>query len=260
MPSDIFLEKPQIELLGRMVEATRNVHLTGRVSFQFAELFDSRAVLDHPGFTQEIVAFGDIVALEREGLLALRYERNQVGKVDVTPKGIQLYERWRMESGASASQLEKQVISYLDTDSFRGKYGSANEKWQAAADLLWKADSNIQLSVVGHLCREAIQEFAYALPSISDAVQGSPKSQTVMRIRTSLNAIGSATERAMLDALLTYWGTVSDLVQRQEHAGERESEELTWEDARRAVFHSALVMFEISVALDRSVRRRQEST
>jgi hypothetical protein len=60
------------------------------------------------------------------------------------------------------------------------------------------------------------------------------------------------THQAFLDALLAYWGTVSDLVQRQEHGGLREREPLTWEDTRRVVFQTAIVMFEIAQAADRS--------
>src|SRR5439155_2241153 len=57
---------------------------------------------------------------------------------------------------------------------------------------------------------------------------------------------------AFLDALIGYWGAVSDLVQRQEHGGQREGAELTWHDARRVVFQVAMVMFEVDSALGRS--------
>jgi hypothetical protein len=50
----------------------------------------------------------------------------------------------------------------------------------------------------------------------------------------------------MLKALLAYWGTVNDLVQRQEHGGQKEREPLKWEDGRRVVFQTAVVMFEIA--------------
>jgi hypothetical protein len=46
-----------------------------------------------------------------------------------------------------------------------------------------------------------------------------------------------------------YWGTVSDLVQRQEHGAQKQGAELTWEDARRVVFQTAIVMYEVSRAL-----------
>jgi hypothetical protein len=61
---------------------------------------------------------------------------------------------------------------------------------------------------------------------------------------------GKAT-KAFLQSLLEYWGTVNDLVQRQEHGGQREGDPLTWEDGRRVVFHTLLVMYEIDRAVSR---------
>jgi hypothetical protein len=65
---------------------------------------------------------------------------------------------------------------------------------------------------------------------------------TVARIRSVLEHLAGllgATEKPLLDALLTYWGTVSDLVQRQEHGAQREGESLSWADSRRVVFQTA---------------------
>jgi hypothetical protein len=59
------------------------------------------------------------------------------------------------------------------------------------------------------------------------------------------------TEKPFLDALLGYWGTVSDLIQRQEHGGQKEGQSLVWEDGRRVVFQTAVVMFEIDRSLSR---------
>jgi hypothetical protein len=52
-----------------------------------------------------------------------------------------------------------------------------------------------------------------------------------------------------IDALVVYWGTMNDLVQRQEHGATREGEPLTWEDAQRVIFHTAVVMWEIDRSL-----------
>jgi hypothetical protein len=252
MANEIFLERPQIELLGRMVEATRRLPETARRSFQFAELGDSRAVLDHPGFQQEIVAFGDILALQHEDLLLQRYKRPGIGTLDVSPNGIRLYEQWRRDIGKPIAQLEQQVLSYVSDDAFRTKYPKAHEKWSVAAELLWKSDTTAQLSVIGHLVREAMQEFAAELSVHDHGNSTTDKTQTVARVRSALRSINSTSERAMLEALLAYWGTVSDLVQRQEHAGQREGAPLTWEDARRVVFHTAVVMFEVGFSVQRA--------
>jgi hypothetical protein len=55
----------------------------------------------------------------------------------------------------------------------------------------------------------------------------------------------SKTDREFAAALLAYFGTTSDLIVRQEHAARKEGERLVWEDARRVVFQTASVMFEL---------------
>lgn len=55
----------------------------------------------------------------------------------------------------------------------------------------------------------------------------------------------------MLDALVVYWGTVHDLAARQEH-GAAKAVPLVAEDARRVVFQTAIVMFELDRAFVRA--------
>ena len=66
---------------------------------------------------------------------------------------------------------------------------------------------------------------------------------------TGLVRHGVCGVRPALDALLAFWGTVSDLVQRQEHGALREGEQLVWHDGRRVVFLTMTVMHEIDSAL-----------
>jgi hypothetical protein len=61
--------------------------------------------------------------------------------------------------------------------------------------------------------------------------------------------VPSATDRAVLAALLEYWSSINDLTQRQEHGAQREGRQLTAEDARRTIFHTLIVMYEIHRAL-----------
>jgi hypothetical protein len=113
------------------------------------------------------------------------------------------------------------------------------------------------MTTIGHLCREAIQEFATTLinqyqPPDVDI----DKAHTVARIKAVLNSCANklgSSEKPFLDALIVYWGTVSDLIQRQEHGGQKEGNPLAWDDARRIVFQTYVVMFEI----DRSLARLQ---
>jgi hypothetical protein len=119
--------------------------------------------------------------------------------------------------------------------------------------MLWGSDASQSFTTIGHLCREAVREFA----SVAERTYAKPNPDlkpdaTVAKIRALLESRKAGQSKAVaafLDALLSYWGTVSDLVQRQEHGAEKEGEDLTWEDARRVVVHSLLVMYEVDRAL-----------
>jgi hypothetical protein len=124
-----------------------------------------------------------------------------------------------------------------------------------AESLLWECDSREQLTAIGHFCREALQEFATALADEHQPADVDKDIQhTVARIKAVLGLrrgdLGK-TEKQFLDALITYWGTVSDLSQRQEHGAQKEGELLIWEDSRRVVFQTAIVMFEVDRSLSR---------
>jgi len=81
------------------------------------------------------------------------------------------------------------------------------------------------------------------------------KARTVSRLKAVLNhctqKLGK-TEQSFLDALTAYWGEVNDLIQRQEHGAQKEGQQLIWEDGRRVVFQTAVVMFEVDRALSRT--------
>jgi hypothetical protein len=101
-----------------------------------------------------------------------------------------------------------------------------------------------------------MQEFASELVELYAARNADDdRADDVARVRAVLKAAGdriSGTVAAFIDTLVAYWGTVSDLAQRQEHDAQREGETLTWEDARRLVFQSAIVMYEVDRVLSRT--------
>ena len=98
-----------------------------------------------------------------------------------------------------------------------------------------------------------MQEFASGLITKYNPPNDTDPAKTKTRIKAVLghraSTLGS-TEKDFLAALLKYWGTVVDLVQRQVHQGQKEGEPLVWEDGRRA-FQTSIVMFEIAKALAR---------
>jgi hypothetical protein len=251
----ILLEKIQEDLFITIVEAARNTPLDKRQKFLVAQSFGGDSLI-HPSIPNEKneIYFGDIEILAGEGLLALGYGSEGTPDFDVTPLGFKYYEYLKSKLGESVERVEKTIRNYIESDNFRGNFSKVYEKWSSAEELLWEtADSQQKLTTIGHLCREAVQEFAdylvdlYKPPNISKH-----KSKTVARLKEIVNfrsqELGE-TKKDFLEALIAYWGTVNDLIQRLEHGGQKEGQPLTWEDARLVVFQTLIVIVEIYRAL-----------
>ncbi|MFZ5452177.1 MAG: hypothetical protein ACOZF2_09955 [Thermodesulfobacteriota bacterium] len=262
MFGNVLLEPEQKELLIAMVEAHRNVPKAERQGFYF--LNTRNGFIIHPGFPNHKIPafFGDLEALANVGLLQRRYDSRGTPIFDVTPLGFKYYEHLSLSAGQPIMQVEEKIRSYLESDHFKKKYANAFQKWTSANDKLWSTDSEKQLTEIGHLCREAMQEFVTVLVDEFKPPQvDTNKAHTVARLKAltklKTSQLGETIRpfldalTAYLDALIVYWGTVSDLVQRQEHANLKEGKPLVWEDGRRVVFQTAIVMFEIGEAMSR---------
>jgi hypothetical protein len=253
------LEQEQIELLSTLVEAFRNTPKPDREPFLMLFLDNDRnATIQHKSFGKSsIKAYpNDVWELQRQGLIAVEtISRGAVYEFDITTPGFSTYREAKQKQAEPLKRVEDGANEYLKSERFQNRYLGAFKKWLAAEELLWVSESDEQLTTVGHLCREAMQEFAtllverYRPPDVNQN-----KSNDVSRIRAVLQHksvhLGD-TEKSFLDALIPYWGTVSDLVQRQEHGGQKEGRPLVWDDARRVLFQTANVMFEVDKALSR---------
>lgn len=251
----MLIEPEQKKLLIGFVEAERKISREERQKFFVSNpIGPPGVVLIHPGLPKDFprVFEGDIETLESVELISISYERG-VKCFFVTPKGFQFYEQLVQESGSAVERIQSSIKGYLEAKSFKERYPLAYEKWCKAEEMLWRSDTEASFTTIGHLTREAMQEFADALVRLCKTEDiPMDKAKTVARIRAVLSTkyeqIGD-TEKSFLDALLAYWGTVSDLVQRQEHGSTKEGKKLLWEDARRVVFQSCIVMYEIDRTL-----------
>ena len=255
MFGSILLENEQRDLLCVLVEAARNVPREERQMFFVIQApIDKVAEIKHQGLANSTLNayMGDIEVLAREGLIYLSHDQF-ISSFDVLPLGFKYYEYMKQQGGQPLQNVTTQVQSYLAAEPFRTKYHSAYQKWAQADALLWASETQTQLTTIGHICREALQEFTTVLviefqPSNVDQ----DPAHTISRIRAVLdlqiNNLGS-TEKPLLEALLEYWGTVNDIVQRQEHGAQKDGKPLAWEDGRRVVFQTAIVMLEISTSL-----------
>jgi len=247
------LEPEQAELLSSLCEAARSQNRHERQSFHAIE-FGEGSTLRHPrlpGGGIDDPHFPDLELLAKYQLIHVS-SRNRDGMVfDVTPEGFAHWETLKAKQGSGVDRIQKEIRSYIESAPFRARFATAFDKWAQAEEKLWSAESDRQFTTIGHECREAIQAFA----SAAGASPNQNAASDVDNVRRGLNALkGRVPESltAMLDALLPYWGTMTDLVQRQEHGASKEGEPIGWEDARAVVFQTSIVMFEFARALDRA--------
>ncbi len=250
----IILEPEQKDLLFLIVEASRNVKRSERSKFRVDQTMGGDS-LKHPGIpsNKSQIYIGDVEILANEGLINLGYSSKGSPIFDVNPIGFKYYRYLKESIGEPIEKVENTVMSYLQSEHFISKYKIVFEKWSMAQDRLWSADNQTQLTTIGHLCRESMQEFTEVLINECGLQDDYPdKSKTVARLKgvlTKKKKVLPSTLKPLLDSLIDYWGCVSDIVQRQEHGATKEGEELIWEDARRVVFNTFIVMFEIDNAI-----------
>jgi hypothetical protein len=201
------------------------------------------------------VGKGDIESLGDANLLRLGRGSRGSLNFEITPFGFR-YAKWlRGQIKEPLLRVSDNVRSYLASARFQDQYKVAYQKWTQAEAALWAEDSAKQLTTIGHLCREVLQEFCTVLVEQHQIPAPNPdKTKTADRLRSVFKQYQPTLGQGVtefLDALLAYWGTLSDLVQRQEHGAAKEGEQLTWEDGQRVVFHTAIIMWE----MDRSLVR-----
>jgi hypothetical protein len=147
----------------------------------------------------------------------------------------------------------------LDSDAFKAEYPNAYAKWSEAEALLWRSDSEQEFTTIGHKVREALQEFAGEVVARYDPPNPEQDATKINRRLGAVIAMFLPTlgERRAehLKALGDYSEATVDIVQRQEHGGLKEGEDLTWQDARRAVFHAASVMYEFAESFRNAAAR-----
>jgi hypothetical protein len=151
-------------------------------------------------------------------------------------------------------RVEDYLHAYLNDERFKSAYPLASQGWSEAWAMLWRADSKDKVIAAGWRAREVMQEFVLTLldwPEPRAANPGSTKtpdrlSSVIEMYRPQL--LGSRCE--FLEALSDYWRALNDVVQRHEHGGAHKvRERLRWEDGRRVVVLTALVMVEIDRSL-----------
>jgi len=251
MYDDVVLEAEQIGLLFSLIDTVRRVPREKRIKFYTMQQSDGTFVVAHPSLQgwNIIALLGDLEALHHVGFVNLTSQGTGSYVFDVTPRGLKYYEVEHTKDASVAERIERPLGSFTNGERFRTTYPLAFDKWSKAESRLWADDSASELSVIGHLCRESMQEFVTILvEKYKPKDVDKNKTQVIARLKAVLRQRADdipSTLRPFLDSVVLYWGTLNDLIQRQEHAGQKEGEPVTWEDARRIVFHTAIVFLEI---------------
>lgn len=253
----LLLEPEQEQLLLDLVMQSRSVPRDEDGGFYFSHALDPdpRAYVEHVGKSGLGPTFrvhlSDLESLAKENLLHIRFEDgHRTGSFYVTPRGVEYYGILRRLQGEPIQRVQGMTIELLRSGSFREDFRNAYATWARAEALVGGELSDQDLTTIGHHCREAMMYFAGELLARLNVACTLEPQKTLERIRLALGTIPSEQIRAFIDALVVYWGTVSDLAQRQEHGAAKEGQKLSGEDARRLVFHTAIIMVE----LDRATR------
>jgi hypothetical protein len=156
-------------------------------------------------------------------------------------------ERLRIEDFAG---LEAYVKACVGQERFSSTYPSAYECWWQATAILYGEGSTDSVLAAGRKAREALQEFARTVAEPLQPRASDPDSTraTVGRLRALTETYRSqlGDERCeLLHALFDHWRALTDGLESHAHDEEMVSEPPRWEDARRVVILTALVMVEI---------------
>ena len=155
-------------------------------------------------------------------------------------------------------RIEDYLRAYLESERFRSNHPLACGRWVVAWEMLWCADSRAKVIAVGQRARTAMLAFCSSMvdrcaPLTMDAnwpelLAGTPRRPEPV---DGLAAITEGCRRelgeercAILQSLLDDWRSLLEQVERHGRDSQPAGERLRWEDGRRLVLFTALVMVE----------------
>jgi hypothetical protein len=189
-------------------------------------------------------AGNDLAPTNVREMLNVRADRVGITR-RVTPEGLR-------KSGAAHAGGSTGIGALFDEQRFAARYPTAYQRWRDG-QALFNINPDRYAGNIGLACREAMIAFAATFSERFGVSVDAPPQQTVVRVRRVVteneHRMSEKVAALSQDVLVPYWGTVSDLVQRQVHGAEREREPLTRDDAARVLMQTFMVMYE----LDRSV-------
>lgn len=200
------------------------------------------------GHDETPVERSDLEQLAVKSYLHLR-EPSGTLFVSVTAEGHAYYEDHQRERHPP-EQLAMRVREYVDTTAAVA-YPEAAVRLQEAAAELWSARQDADVTPVGFKCREAVQSFAqtyYARFYPRAAAEPLAKEKTgdlVSKVVRHLQEERGEKDTAFDDALYQFWRRLIDLNQKVVHDVTTPDRPLSWEDGRRVLLYSYLLIGEL---------------
>ena len=236
---------PPQRLLIDLVEAERRVSEEAREHFFIIRSIGPPGVqLSHSGWLDKgrRIFEGHLDEQARLGFISMSRHAGY-DAFHVTERGFAVYSQLMVSRGEPVARVESIPMQHIASAAFQRRHPEAFAKWAQAEALLWGSNASAEFTMIGHLAREAMQAFATSLPRQLSIPPADPDpAKTLARIGACLDHLETqmgAAENAFLKALLAYWGTVSDLAQRQEHGAQKEGAPLRWRDGERHLLRAA---------------------
>ncbi len=252
--------RQQDELLFNLVQAARCLDLTEPTEFLFVDRRSSHADphVTHPCLpTGQVKAkLSDVETLIRKGLLRPTKTTGKGLSFEIDPRGFEIY---RQEPKADRRAVPRMGISaraHMDGSSFEQNYPIAYDKWAQAEALLPAVDPTPTGLTIYQLCNDALMAFAGYLEvkfDLGDVRRvDSPAHERIGVVLESGDLNLATAELSFLTALLSNWRSLLARVKKRGEKDPSEEGVLHWQDLHLAVFHTAVVMFEIDRSLARS--------
>ena len=160
----------------------------------------------------------------------------------VAPQGLKYYAQMKQASGEPLQRQEAEVQRFLN-----GKRSAQHTPERSRGGLRPRhscgtptasASSRRSATRRARRCRSSPQRSSSATSQPTRREPHSRKPRLGAVIAMFLPSLGDA-RATLLKALGDYSEATLGVIQRQEHGGQREGHQLTWQDARRVVFHTA---------------------
>ena len=253
----ILITLEQDTLLYALVKAARSLDSADHQAFQLLELQgdsgDPR--IAHPGLPggELHVRAKDVEALVSKGLLRQSGSRPGGPRFDLDPRAYAYYHETPRAAGKPTPRSGISARAHMESGSFERSYPAAYLKWTQAEALLLEDDPQPEAAAIHELCCQALHAFAGYLGREFDCPLSDPdETPAAARVGTVLETprldLG-ADARLFLNALLAHWETRFKRFQGQPSGIRLVDGSRPWQDLHLAVFHTAVVMFEIDRAL-----------